>query len=138
MRLSEAILLGSVGSEQGFGPMSICSDYERGRCALGSALLAMGIRTLQMEQFGSNSGIGLIKKMWTWTTLKIRVPEELATKPNCVLSKEEAIVAVIWALNDVAKWTRPQIAAWVAEQEVTLGIVDQEPVKVELMEEVTA
>jgi hypothetical protein len=41
MKLSEAILLGSVGSEQGYGNTSMFRE-SKAKCALGAALHAVG------------------------------------------------------------------------------------------------
>lgn len=107
MKLSEAILLGSVGSEQGFGPPSILTSYPR-KCALGAALLAAGI-----ECNHEMGGFTLVTNQWPWSRQIHRPP----TKIGLGLRFTDAVYDIIWRLNDIAKWTRPQIAAWVASIE---------------------
>lgn len=103
MKLSEAIILGSVGSKQGFGFLSVDPEYREteGLCALGAALFAT-----------NNKGhMANITKVWPWTRRVIdhRIPG--------IPSLGQSICGTIWRINDTLRWTRPQIAAWVASIE---------------------
>ena len=112
MRLSEAILLGSVGTEQCFGDF-----FNDGiTCALGAALFAIGEH--KASDACDNSRYDLIWKHWAWTQNLVNNPSD------CDKVQRGSVIKMIWQLNDLAEWTRPQIAAWVAEQEVRLGVVD--------------
>ena len=112
MRLSEAILLGSIGSEQGFGVMS-GNPSSKAKCAIGAALFASGV---SLDGVEASNAIGAVAKLWPWTYKQALMPGR---------NSSLYIFAIIWRLNDIERWSRPRIAAWVAEQEVLLGIVDQ-------------
>jgi len=102
VKLSEAILLGSIGSEQGFGAYSGYKNAPR-KCAIGAALLATHNETEDLPIFE-------LEKIWPWTTSrKFTSPVDSfpSNIPFCVSN-------MIWYLNDSYRWTRPQIAAWVA------------------------
>lgn len=115
MLLSEAILLGSVATEQGFGPASIF-PHGKMTCALGTALAAKG------ASFNSSvKGMSEVTAIWPWTATCIDVPPIIR---NPVDPYSAPVFAIIWRLNDNARWTRQQIAAWVAEQEKALNIKD--------------
>ena len=119
MRLSEAILLGSVGSEQ-------CAGYlirDRKTCALGAAAIAVGIS--QLDDSMVPDAIDL--------TVGERIINDLVKEWPCiekqwvdcpVCAHHANLHWIIGAhLNDQHKWTRPAIAAWVATiepQEVLL------------------
>jgi hypothetical protein len=106
MKLSEAILLGSVGSEQGF-------EYETGtpisskKCALGAALLAVNRQT--------ENPCHIIMQQWPWTAELVTLPVVMPIYSKGLI--DMTVVNAIWMLNDKARWTRPQIAAWVASIE---------------------
>ena len=108
MKLSEAILLGSIGSKQGFGAESIYKE-SKDKCALGAALLAVGIEVSKdHEKLGLISPYHYITMKWPFTSSPVMHP----------ITKVPADIRyVIFNLNDMYKWTRPQIAAWVAIQE---------------------
>ena len=121
MRLSEAILLGSVGTKQGFGPWAIHGGSVE-KCALGSALYAVGESVIVCTR-----AYDKIKELWPWVQTSIPTPEVLKGIHFINGDREKRrVMELIWALNDVVRWTRPQIAAWVAEQEVRLGLVTME------------
>ena len=124
MKLSEAILLGSIGSEQGFGPSSMQTNSPR-KCAMGSALLAVGIMT-------DNDDMDKLTPIWPWVSVEVAPPVDLVDYKGCTKIIEKATIpGIIWRLNDILKWTRPQIAAWVATQE---AIYDVQPVEQPIME----
>ena len=116
MKLSEAILLGSVGTEQGFGPSSIYKHSTK-RCALGAALFACGLEyehpkpeELLVEDLTTSFPYVVIMIQWPWTECIISYRIDKVTK-------WDHIYDIIWKLNDIGRWSRPQIAAWVAEME---------------------
>jgi hypothetical protein len=98
MRLSEAIRLGAMLGPQTRGP--------RGLCALNSALAAVG---KSVDEIGGLS-CTTAAKFWPWAN-KTR-----ATCPACGESGDaDWIIAM--HLNDDHRWTREQIADWVATVE---------------------
>lgn len=121
MKLSEAILLGSVGTEQAYGFMAMIPNGTA-TCALGAALFAVGVRCDDPQ-----TGFAEMKRLWPWTERVVDSPESLmlAERVGYPVYSRDLVVCIIWRLNDIAKWTRPQIAAWVAELE---AVYDPEPV----------
>ena len=111
MLLSQAILLGSVETRQAYGEFRTLSGAT---CAWGSAFTARGVR------FDSALGVGMEKdplnlpEDWRWVYESYPPPTSDYT--------DHRIWGHICYLNDKMKWTRPQIAAWVAEQERQRGI----------------
>jgi len=103
MKLSEAILLGSIGSEQGFGSESIFYDSPT-KCALGAALLAIGVKACRGDRVYDQL-IGI----WPWVNGRV----SFLSSFGFAIYKCEGY-KIIWRLNDIQKWSRPQIAAWVA------------------------
>jgi hypothetical protein len=100
MKLSEAILLGSVGTEQGFGPYQNSGGKA---CALKAAITACG---------HSKKHWAYAEQLWPWTKQIFSVdPVEGERRP---------VFDIVFILNDVHQWTRPQIAAWVASIEPQL------------------
>jgi hypothetical protein len=95
MKLSEAILLGSVGTEQGFGPYQ---NYGNMACALQAALIAVG----RGDEHWARAG-----EQWPWTVLSgpAICPADGVKFPH--------VQAVIYVLNDKYRWARPLIAAYV-------------------------
>lgn len=125
MKLSEAILLGSVGTEQGYGCDAIMPNGQA-TCALGAALFAEGVKLGDWVV-----GMQVVTQRWPWTLMITPFPEVL-TKHGLFMG-HDCIYSMIWRLNDIAKWTRPQIAAWVADLEQTY---DPDPVPVAVPEPV--
>ena len=103
MLLSQAILLGSMLSKQSFGTSG------EGRCALEAAVDVTAYKGLKTE----NGLFMAVDRVWPWT-IRTRVVAP-SNALGCNLT--ESVVTVIWMLNDIAKWTRPRIAAWVASIE---------------------
>ena len=127
MKLNEAILLGSIGSEQGFGPDSMATKSPT-KCAMGGALFARGVDAT------FDNGLDMITKLYPWLLNQVLPPVTLPdTSHGRIIDKPICIHGVIWRLNDILKWTRPQIAAWVATQE---AIYDVQPVEQPITEEV--
>lgn len=102
MRLSEAIRLGAMLSEQGFGDHPVGSLK---RCALEAAADAVAIQCRE-RSMGAEFPI-----------LNAPVFQHLQC-PECHGAFCSGIAAVIaFCLNDVHKWTREKIAAWVETME---------------------
>lgn len=105
MRLSEAIKLGAMLKPQGFG------DYQTrngGACALGSAMDAVGVET---DIQNSLTDL-LLGQLLPATNTSAACP----VKP-CNDDFAREIGSVIVHLNDDHRWTREQIADWVATVE---------------------
>ena len=111
MKLSEAILLGSVGSRQGTGIHSIVPQNKdsHGLCAMGSALLACGIK--EADEW---TGIAHIRSLYPWVC-KCKVQPPVPVVPD--YTGKLGVIGIICRLNDLCNWTRPQIAAWIASIE---------------------
>lgn len=126
MKLSEAILLGSVGTEQAYGCNAIMPNGQA-TCALGAALFAIGESLSEWRE-----GMPKVSARWPWADEMVPIPSVIGG--NCArdgIYLSGAVYDLIWRLNDSAKWTRPQIAAWVAELEQTY---DPDPVPVAVPE----
>jgi hypothetical protein len=94
MRLSEAIQLGAMMTSQAFRTL-FRGD---GACALGAALLAVGVAP---EQAGRS-----VRERWPWA---------FAVSVNCPsCGRSHLICQVIVHLNDDHRWNREKIGAWVA------------------------
>ncbi len=96
MRLSEAILLGSTLSVQGFNDGSMTGNN---RCALGAATQALGI--------GSALLYSELEDEYPWLRSALECPDGCGIGPRPGIS-------VIWHLNDRHLWTRERIAEWVS------------------------
>lgn len=118
MKLSEAILLGSISNGQAFYALK---DRDGNTCAMGAAMTSIGMdieNTYSYEQRDQLPNI--------FPILLVPVPSlpgELIW-PDYVEYKYQTVWEAIVVLNNEYKWTRPQIAAWVAEKEKELGIAD--------------
>lgn len=93
MKLSEAIRLGAG--------LTVSSQYKRpeGACALQAACLAMG---LPKEKW---PWLDTPESPWAWINNRNTSPVD---------GSQRRIMEIIWSLNDTHKWTRYQIAEWVA------------------------
>ena len=116
MLLSEAILLGSVGSKQGFGIAS-GDPASNQKCVIGAALFAVGVKR-------SSDYFAELLKWWPWVNKETTIPSVI--NGSYLIARDRTVLNILWKLNDTARWSRPQIAAWVATEEVRLGIVPQE------------
>jgi hypothetical protein len=94
MKLSEAILLGAMMGPQAFRALF----RDDGACALGAALLAVGP--------ASEQSIRSVFDRWPWASTVS------ANCPGC--GRSCPVFGVITHLNDHHRWTREQIAGWVA------------------------
>jgi hypothetical protein len=99
MKLSEAIRLGAMMRPQAF--RTLLTDG--GACALGAALLAVGARPEEAVRSALNR--------WPWASTVS------ADCPRC--GRSRTVFRVITHLNDRHRWTREQIAKWVAGIEPT-------------------
>ncbi len=99
MRLSEAIRLGAM-----FRPQSFGFFFDAGKsCALGAALEAVGVR------YGAFFKAELIiQSYWGWTSIFVQCP---------VCASRESVRTIIARLNNEHRWTREEIADWVATVE---------------------
>ena len=97
VKLSDAISLGSMLTPQAVGTFK---DALGGRCALGSAVHAIGHSVYSLKDYNE----------WKWTMRRTACPEcaTMATVAN-----------VIAHLNDRHRWSRARIARWVAAIEPT-------------------
>lgn len=102
MRLSEAIRLGALLKPQAFEHLVIDTPLSElaGLCALAGAALAIGQSKLHYTEFLAR---------WPFT-------EETAPCPTCH-GLEDTVLAMIYHLNDYHRWTREEIADWVAVRE---------------------
>lgn len=106
MKLSEAILLGSIGTEQAFG---VLKTTDGRTCALGAAMTAMGMNLEGLDELTRWKLFRDIASCWPVTKVH-------AQCPACNWGPV-TVEAGIWHLNDKHGWPRPQIAAWVATLE---------------------
>jgi hypothetical protein len=144
MKLSEAILLGSIESEQGFGSTSALKS-SKDKCAYGAALLAVG-------QEVDDCAIVQAVMIWPWITQACTPPVSgyenslcRAIYGLCTLPviwpwitqdgwRNITVQNIIWWLNDTLRWTRPQIAAWVATIEPQESLLPQDLTSTHLLE----
>jgi hypothetical protein len=102
MRLSEAILLGAMMRPQAFRALFT----DDGACALGGALLAVGAT--------GEPALRSVRNQWPWA---------FAVSANCPdCARSCPVFGVITHLNDNHRWTREQIATWVAGIEPAGGL----------------
>lgn len=108
MRLSDAIRLGAMASEQGFGTI-----WDHGKtCALGAAYLAAGL-------FNRDHCVARGAASRTFPVIDVSIeqcPVYGGTVVRCFHGPKD-VVNVITHLNDIHEWTREQIADWVATVE---------------------
>lgn len=109
MKLSEAIRMNGMMKPQGFGSES-ARDTDA-PCAIGGALQSIGRQT--PARFEA-SAFGGITTEWPFV-------REVSSCPACFgdvcSGRISSVVGIIWRLNDVHRWTRSQIADWVATVE---------------------
>ena len=109
MRLSEAIRLGAMLGSQTRGAFFRKRGDDMATCALGAAIEALGAKDK-----------GLYLSFTTWPILNLPVPEEEVPRDLRIAfcwRPLQTLSSTIMELNDRAKWTRTQIADWVAEFE---------------------
>ena len=115
MKLSEAILLGSINTKQHFGALATLDGSAT--CAWGAAFDAMGIHMCggeelkEINQFYSPSKERVLSNAmpldWRWAVV---------TRVNCPLCAmaDNKLERIIAHLNDTHRQSRPRIAAYVA------------------------
>jgi hypothetical protein len=101
VKLSEAILLGSVTGPQIIGSLS---DRDSGTCALGAALKACGISIVDLED------VPVASSVWPWLS-------RAQVCPVCREKVREVTYVITNHLNDRHLWSRERIAEWVASVE---------------------
>lgn len=121
MKLSDAIRLGAMLRPQAVGELF----KDGGSCAIGAAIEACGISVASVDL-----NYDPIRAQWPW----VMVMRDVA--PGAIDVSEVAPIdalEIIWRLNDLAHWTREQIADYIAtiepqtaEPEVSLPSVAQE------------
>lgn len=97
MKLSEAIRLGAMLKPQGRGRFV---NKNGQTCAFGAALDAVG----RLECYGAHPA-----GLWPWITTTAVV-----LSPTALVASRVSVFWAIVTLNDGARWTREQIADWVA------------------------
>lgn len=123
MRLSEAIRLGSTLNRQGFGNFRVYGGVNGVRtCAIGAALAAIGVTELP-NLISSEEEYRAIFYYWP-----CMVTRQMISCPAayCIYPKDPLDV-IIAHLNDLHRWTREQIADWVAsiESAELEGVVEE-------------
>ena len=113
MKLSEAIILGSLSTTQRFDPYGT----EQALCVIQTAVYASG-----------NGYIGdmyrELWKAWPWTA------NQQAIHP--VTGRHVTITRILYSLNDSYRWPRPRIAEWVKTIEpIEVILLTQEAILVE-------
>ena len=106
MKLSEAILLGSMNKPQGFGPSSVNPRSKR-TCAIGAALDAMGVTCVDMV---GNEYVYLYK-IWPFTNNEVLSPADY-TRNRISKGQYCSVDRLIWTMND-SGMTREAIAEWI-------------------------
>ena len=96
MKLSEAIILGSVSTTQRFDNQSV--NKEQGLCVIQTALHAIG-------SFHPPYIYDDLWDIWPWVT------KEEVIHP--ITGQLSSITRIMYTLNDTYKWPRPKIAEWV-------------------------
>lgn len=126
MKLSEAIRMNGMMVPQGFGGHSMGSVMEP--CALGGALQSIG----KQHANKMDDNYCEVRQTWPWASrLYVDCPSECGRGTNAVMS-------CIYHLNDRHRWTRQQIADWVASIEPQEEQADGGPGPVAAALEVTA
>lgn len=107
MKLSDAIRMNGMMAEQGFGYRSLNSSTAP--CALGGALQSIGRQRLDSLDGNCEE----VRNAWPWADIPGRAHCPVI---ECGAGHTE-ISNIVWHLNDSHRWTRTQIADWVALQE---------------------
>lgn len=129
MKLSEAIRLGAMMKPQAFGKLRRVVYFYKGEprqeirtCALGAALDACGLLMVEDVQ------------LMRFDNVFVHHPEIIATLLQCCRNpmiesgRTASVHEVIVYLNDNCRWSREQIADWVAciEQRVEYEVFEEE------------
>jgi hypothetical protein len=131
MKLSEAILLGSISTKQGFDFTCIDPDCAT-PCVIGTAMYAVGIHLGSDE--AKNNAFSMFWETWPW--LRQMVNGNIVRFKHPMKKYEAGVTQILYSLNDTFRWTRPQIAAWVAtvEPQEVIETVEQVPVLQEVLQ----
>lgn len=110
MKFSEAVLLGSIDSVQGFGSLAMYGDV-RGRCVLNTALHGIGVSECR-------DAYGRVIAEWPFLDEPARKCPACGY-PTCPLNSDGSsqLYMILYHLNDFHEWPRPQIAEWVKQFE---------------------
>jgi len=108
MKLSEAIRMSGMMKPQGFNSHSMYSVDAP--CALGGALQSVG-----QQGTPFNNAYLIVRQVWPWLN---KTMEERRC-PVCADSFKHRsdLLCTIFHLNDDHRWTRQQIADWIASVE---------------------
>ena len=110
MKLSEAALLGNMAL-----PRTELHLMDGGKaCFLGGALLSIGAIELGTLTYGQQVQ-AYARLVQEWPFLNTHITDSMKLPHS--FCPDTKIQTIIWWLNDTLKWTRPQIAAWVASIE---------------------
>lgn len=102
MKLSDAILKGcEMRPVQSFTNYGVSGGPA---CVQGAALVGAGIDA------HDESVRSLMYETWPWVITELRCP-------SCGSSLEMSVIGVLFKLNDIHRWTRERIAAWVTTVE---------------------
>ena len=120
MKLSEAMLLGSISTPQTFNGIR---DSNGGTCALGAVLAGSG-RLTEWKRLADTEYIGGSPD-WDqfWEEVRIQFPLLSRRVVHPHIGRPIELIDVITLLNDQFGWTRPQIAEYIASLEQTEGMV---------------
>ena len=112
VKLSEAMRLGAMLSEQGYGIRAMTGED---RCALGAALAAVHTSELDpplhpKSRWHVADSYAAVRTHWPWTLT------QTGSCPVCARASGSGwrVLRLIAHLNDQHRWTREQTAAWVA------------------------
>jgi hypothetical protein len=103
MKLSEAIRLGAMATEQGVGNGSLLSTTST--CALGAARFAGNVACLS-----DTDAYEQLPKRWPILLEKVSLPRDTSHYSAC---HQRVLMEGVWVLNDCDGWTREEIADWV-------------------------
>lgn len=135
MKLSEAIRLGGMMKPQGRGSHSMISLDAP--CALGSALQSIGKQPKKWRWHGPAGELWLeptaiwamdvVADNWPFTLRRAECP---CGSHHGFCATQRTVANIIGVLNDHHRWTRNQIADWVAtvepaEEEVEQGALEE-------------
>ena len=102
MKASEALLLGSLVTKQGFGADSPASSTP---CALGTIGMALGLKFTNLSIYSK------LETVFPW----MRKMDSMLC-PHCGI-REVHVMSMIYHLNDHHKMPRNEIAKWIASVE---------------------
>ena len=113
MKLSEAIIVGSTKGPQVRGHYTALVDGQRGYCAIGASLAAVGALSLPVPFWVPGGHPNSTIEEWR-QTVETRV---LHCPAGCDILANTGVDHFMSHLNDRHGWTRERIADWVASIE---------------------